>query len=129
MKIRRFFSLILLPLGASILSCDRAGKSSRQDLPRIHAIAARHQKGDFDYAALACEEYTREYPGCEVGWHQLGWSRLHFRSFNDAAYCFGQAIAIDPRHDNSYVGLGVVRRGEGDFQGARDAYMWLWRSS
>jgi len=109
-------------LCAVIAGCDRLALKPERDLPRIKAIDARFNAGDFDYAQREAGKYTEDFPECHLGWCLLGWTHAKLDDLDSATRCFDRSIQLNPRSDNAYVGLGAVRRKAGDLEGAREAY-------
>ncbi len=113
-----YLTILILVLGA----CDRIAQSPKHDLPRIKAIDARFNEGDYEYALKETLKYTTDYPDCEQGWCLLGWSYVKLDNLEPASDSFNKAITLNPKFDNAFVGLGVLRRKAGDLEGARQAY-------
>lgn len=121
-KNMRLLLLNLTCIIFALCACDRIDLKQKQDLSKIKMINARFNKGDYEYALTEASKYTTDYPNCEQGWCLLGWSHAKLDNLESSIECFNKAIALDPKSDNAFVGIGVARRKAGDLKGARQAY-------
>ena len=109
-------------LAATALLVALAGCARSNDIPRIEAIDAQ-MKRDPAGALQQAEQYVAEYPKSALGWRLLGWARISIDTDDEGARdAFDQALALDPKDSNSYVGLGVYYRRLDDLDKASEMY-------
>lgn len=109
-------------LTATVLLVALAGCARSNDMDRIEAINAQIQS-DPAGAIEQAEQYVAEYPKSALGWRTLGWARIKSKSDDEGARAaFDQALSLDPKDDNTYVGLGVYYRRLNDLDKASEMY-------
>lgn len=109
-------------LAAVGLLAALAGCARSNDMARIEAIDAQMER-DPAGAIQEAERYVAEYPESAVGWRVLGWARLRSDTDDEAARAaFERSLELDPKDDNSYVGLGAYYRRADDLDKASEMY-------
>ena len=68
------------------------------------------------------QDYLKTYPKSATAHRMMGWTCLELEKKDCAKTYFNKAIALNPKADNAYVGLGVLARKENDLDGARKNY-------
>lgn len=111
--VRALALLCLLPL----IGCNT------DDLPRLMSINERFNQGEYEYALDALTEYTKDYPDSFTGWGSLGWANVKLNRLDAGKECFEKSLALNPKWDNAYVGLGAIHRKQADLIAARSAYL------
>jgi Flp pilus assembly protein TadD len=109
-------------LAATVLLAALAGCARVNDMTRLEAIDAQMER-DPASAITQAEQYVAEYPKSALGWRLLGWARYKSKTDDEGARAaFDQALALDPRDANSYVGLGGYYRRLDDLDKASEMY-------
>jgi Flp pilus assembly protein TadD len=109
-------------LAATVLLVALAGCARSNDMSRLEAIDAQIPSDPAGAIAQA-EQYVAEYPKSPLGWRVLGWARFKTKTDDEGAHAaFEQALALDPKDANSYVGLGAYHRRLDDLDTASEMY-------
>ena len=107
---------------AIVLLAALAGCARSNDMARIEAIDAKMERDPVG-AIREAEQYLAEYPDSAVGWRVLGWARLKSDTDDEAARAaFERSLELDPKADNTYVGLGAYYRRADDLDKASEMY-------
>lgn len=88
----------------------------------LKKISKIYYQGEYQTAKSELEEFLKEYPNSTSGWSFFGTVNLELDDTLNAELGFKKGYELDSKNDKAIVGLGVIERMKGNYEGARKYY-------
>jgi Flp pilus assembly protein TadD len=114
----------LAALLTALVSCSTVEEALRpqDDTTELRRINSRYEAGEKRPADQDVDAYLTKHPKSSQGQLLKGWIQFSLKNDATARLAFDKAIALDPKADNAYVGLGALARRAGQLDLARKHY-------
>lgn len=109
-------AVLLLFMISMFISLERAKQKKKRELISLFR-SERYEE------CLTCaDSYLKQFPYSLDGWIIKGNLGIELKDKRLARKAFYRALRIYPNSDKAYVGLGILKRLDQDFEGAEDYY-------
>jgi tetratricopeptide (TPR) repeat protein len=98
------------------ISLERAKQKKKRELVSLF----RNER--YEECLTCADNFLKQFPYSLDGWIIKGNLGIELNDKRLARKAFFRALKIYPNSDKAYVGLGILRRLEHDFEGAEDYY-------
>lgn len=116
---KKILSIVLL-IVAGYFIFNRAMDAPESN--SLKRISKTYYQGEYQTAKSELEEFLKEYPNSTSGWAFLGLVSLELNDTLNAELGFKKGYELDAENDRAIVGLGVIERMRGNYEGARKYY-------